>query len=56
MAWLEYEEGVIGVGCGGWGGGDIFTGTSLVVTKKVPAIIGDFDFFFPKNPHFENSS
>ena len=45
--------GVIWVG-GGWGlgggGGIIFTGTSLVVPKKVPAVYGDFDFFFSKKP------
>ena len=43
---------------GGWvGGGIIFTGTSLVVPKKVPAVYGDFDFFFlQKTPDFENSS
>ena len=27
---------------------------SLVVSKKVPATYGDFDFFFKKNPTFEN--
>ena len=38
-------------------GGGIFTGTSLVVPKKVPAVYGDFDFFFlQKTPDFENSS
>ena len=47
--------GVIGVGCGGWEGG-IFTGTSLVVSKNVPANFEGFDFFTPKNPDFENSS
>ena len=31
-------------------GGGIFTGTSLVVPKKVPAVYGDFDFFFSKKP------
>ena len=34
---------------GGWGGG-IFTCTLLVVSKKVPAIYGDFDFFPQKPP------
>ena len=39
-----------------FGRGEIYTGTSLVVSKKVPAIYGDFDFFSQKTSDFENSS
>ena len=46
---MEGGEGDLG---GRWLRGGIFTGTSLVVPKKVPAIYGDFDFFSPKNPRF----
>ena len=59
----KFVGGLIGVGGGGdlgarwwWLGGGIFTGTSLVVSRKVTATFGNFDFFSQKTPDFENSS
>ena len=48
-AWFGWE---VGGDWGGrwWEGGGIVTGTSLVVSKKMPATFGDF--FFSKNSRF----
>ena len=54
----KFVGGLIGVGGGGdlggrwWLGGGHFYWYAARGLKKVPAIYGDFDFFFPKNPRF----